>query len=59
MKTLTKSLTGLGLGVALSLTAGTAMAAGGGACGDFVNAEGVTEHLRRQLIIAHPQPTFN
>ncbi len=43
MNTLTKSLTGLGLGAALTLTAGTAMAAGG--CGTFTNAEGVEEHL--------------
>ena len=45
MSTLIKFLAGLGLGAALTLTAGTAMAEGGGECGDFVNAEGYTEHL--------------
>ena len=44
MNTLIKSLTGLGLGAALTLFAGNAMAAGGG-CGTFTNAEGVEEHL--------------
>ena len=43
MNTLIKYLTGLGLGAALSLTAGTAMAEGG--CGTFTNANGVEEHL--------------
>ena len=45
MRTLIKSLAGLGLGAALTLTAGSAMAAGGGGCGTFTNAEGVDEHL--------------
>ncbi|BBI68429.1 hypothetical protein PKHYL_26200 [Psychrobacter sp. KH172YL61] len=44
MSTLIKSLAGLGLGAALTLTAGTAMAEGSG-CGTFTNAEGVDEHL--------------
>lgn len=43
MNTLTKSLTGLGLGAALTLFAGSAMAEGG--CGTFTNAEGVEENL--------------
>lgn len=42
MNTLTKYLTGLGLGAALTLTAGTATASG---CGTFTNADGVEEHL--------------
>lgn len=45
MSTLIKSLAGLGLGAALTLTAGSAMAAGGHGCGTFTNAEGVEEHL--------------
>ena len=45
MNILTKSLAGLGLGAVLTLTAGTALAAGGGGCGTFTNAEGVEEHL--------------
>lgn len=44
MNMLTRSLTGLGLGAALTLTAGTAMAAGSG-CGTFTNAADVEEHL--------------
>lgn len=44
MNTLTKSLTGLGLGAALALSATGAMASGKG-CGTFVNAKGATEHL--------------
>ena len=43
MNMLTKSLAGLGLGAALTLSAGTAMAADD--CGTFVNAKGVTENL--------------
>lgn len=45
MNKLTKALTGLGLGVTLGLSAGSAMAAGGHGCGTFTNAEGVVEHL--------------
>ena len=44
MSTLIKSLAGLGLGAALTLTAGSALAAGSG-CGTFTNAEGIVEHL--------------
>lgn len=45
MNMLTKSLAGLSLGAALTLSAGSAMAAGGHGCGTFTNAEGVEEHL--------------
>ena len=45
MSTLIKSLAGLGLGAAMTLTAGNALAAGGGGCGTLTNADGVEEHL--------------
>lgn len=45
MKFLIKSLTGLGLGALLALSASNAMAAGGHGCGTFTNAEGVEEVL--------------
>ena len=46
MSALTKSLTGFGLGVALTLAATTsAQAAGGESCGTFTNADGVEEPL--------------
>ncbi|AWT48772.1 cytochrome c1 [Psychrobacter sp. YP14] len=46
MSALTKSLTGFGFGVALTLAATTsAQAAGGEGCGTFTNADGVEEHL--------------
>ena len=46
MSALTKSLTGFGFGVALTLAATTsAQAAGGESCGTFTNADGVEEPL--------------
>ena len=46
MSALTKSLTGFGFGVALTLAATTsAQAAGAESCGTFTNAEGVEEQL--------------
>ena len=50
MSALTKSLTGLGFGVAMAFAATSAQASGASGCGTFTNAEGVEAvsytHLR-------------